>query len=131
MGDVGHELAALRSSGGISQGRLAELSGVSKATISRIESGQQTPTRATFELLAKALKISRTQQRAMFRDIALQEQQISGQDRFNRLVAEHQELIANYERIAQRVLDLNTNLERLEGMLERVITRFDGADESD
>ncbi|MEK5171791.1 LexA family transcriptional regulator [Heyndrickxia sp. FSL W8-0496] len=47
-----------RSKGFKSQKSLAELSGVSQTTISRIEDGSQNPTPETLKLLAKVLKVS-------------------------------------------------------------------------
>ena len=51
-------LAEIRKSRGLSQYALAELSGVSRGTIARIESGAYNPTLQTLEQLAAALGVT-------------------------------------------------------------------------
>ena len=51
------KLAQVRKEKGLSQGRLAELSGVSRVTISRIESGKESPRVQTVYRLARVLKV--------------------------------------------------------------------------
>ena len=51
-------LAALREAADVSQYRLAELSGLSKQTISKLELGETAPSWETVQLLAKALGLS-------------------------------------------------------------------------
>ena len=50
-------LARLRKVKGVSQERLSKLSGVSRVTIARIETGKNSPNLKTLELLANALKV--------------------------------------------------------------------------
>ena len=50
-------LARLRKVKGVSQDRLSKLSGVSRVTIARIETGKSSPNLKTLELLANALKV--------------------------------------------------------------------------
>ena len=50
-------LARLRKVKGVSQERLSKLSGVSRVTIARIETGKSSPNLKTLELLANALKV--------------------------------------------------------------------------
>jgi len=52
------KLAEIRKSRGLSQYALAELSGVSRVTIARIESGAYNPTLQTLEQLAAALGVT-------------------------------------------------------------------------
>ena len=52
-----NRLARLRKVKGVSQERLSKLSGVSRVTIARIETGKNTPNLKTLELLANALKV--------------------------------------------------------------------------
>ena len=54
------KLAQVRKAKGLSQDRLAELSGVSRITISRIESGNESPRVQTLQTLARALKVKLT-----------------------------------------------------------------------
>ena len=54
------KLAQVRKAKGLSQDRLAELSGVSRITISRIESGNESPRVRTLVLLSRALKVKLT-----------------------------------------------------------------------
>ena len=51
------KLAQARRKRGLSQDRLAELSGVSRVTISRIESGKESPRVQTVYRLARVLKV--------------------------------------------------------------------------
>jgi transcriptional regulator with XRE-family HTH domain len=51
-------LAAIRDVADISQYRLAQLSGISKQTISKLELGETAPSWETVQLLAKALGVS-------------------------------------------------------------------------
>ena len=51
------KLAQARKAKGLSQDRLAELSGVSRVTISRIESGKESPRVQTVFRLARVLKV--------------------------------------------------------------------------
>ncbi|HEX5270553.1 MAG TPA: helix-turn-helix transcriptional regulator [Gemmataceae bacterium] len=51
-------LTALREAAGISQYRLAQLSGITKQTISNLERGETSPSWETVQLLAKALGVS-------------------------------------------------------------------------
>jgi transcriptional regulator with XRE-family HTH domain len=53
----GQRLQALREGAGVSQYRLAQLSGVSKQTISRLELGTTQPSWDTVQLLAVALGV--------------------------------------------------------------------------
>ena len=50
-------LARLRKIKGFSQDRLSKVSGVSRVTIARIETGKSSPNLKTLELLANALKV--------------------------------------------------------------------------
>jgi transcriptional regulator with XRE-family HTH domain len=52
------KLAEIRKAHGLSQYALSELSGVSRVTIARIESGTYNPTLQTLEALAAALGVS-------------------------------------------------------------------------
>jgi XRE family transcriptional regulator, regulator of sulfur utilization len=52
---LAHELMAHRRQKGITQTRLAKLSGIGQADISRIESGRANPTISTLATLARAL----------------------------------------------------------------------------
>jgi transcriptional regulator with XRE-family HTH domain len=51
-------LAALRGAAGISQYRLAQISGVAKQTLSKLEMGETAPSWETVQLLARALGVS-------------------------------------------------------------------------
>jgi transcriptional regulator with XRE-family HTH domain len=51
-------LTALREAAGVSQYRLAQLSGITKQTISNLERGETSPSWETVQLLAKALGVS-------------------------------------------------------------------------
>jgi transcriptional regulator with XRE-family HTH domain len=51
-------LAAAREAAGVSQYRLAQLSGISKQTVSKLELGETAPSWETVQLLAKALGVS-------------------------------------------------------------------------
>jgi transcriptional regulator with XRE-family HTH domain len=51
------KLHALRKMAGISQGRVAESTGLSKRAISRLESGESQPSWETVQLLAAALMV--------------------------------------------------------------------------
>ena len=51
-------LAEIRKSRGLSQYALAELSGISRVTIARIETGKVNPTLQTLEQLAAALGVT-------------------------------------------------------------------------
>ena len=51
-------LAEIRKSRGLSQYALAELSGISRVTIARIETGKMNPTLQTLEQLAAALGVT-------------------------------------------------------------------------
>ena len=55
------KLAQLRKAQGLSQERLAELSGVHRVSIARIESGAITPNIRTLEKLASALQVAVTE----------------------------------------------------------------------
>ena len=55
---MGIILAEIRKAQGISQERLAEMSGVSRVTIARFETGRCSPNLQTLELLAAALGVS-------------------------------------------------------------------------
>ena len=55
---VGHAVKRQRQIAGISLRKLAELSSISSAMVSRIENGQVSPSLATLEALAEALSIS-------------------------------------------------------------------------
>lgn len=48
-------LIALRTAAGISQYRLAELTGLSRETIRKVEAGENSPTLATLFLISEAL----------------------------------------------------------------------------
>ena len=50
-------LARLRKIKGFSQDRLSKVSGVSRVTIARIETGKSSPNLKTLELIANALKV--------------------------------------------------------------------------
>ena len=50
-------LAEVRKDKGISQERLSELSGVSRVTIARFETGRQSPTLETLDRMAQALGV--------------------------------------------------------------------------
>ena len=52
------EVARLRQERGLTQGQLAEMCGVSQATISRVESGAAQPSLGLIEAMAKALRVS-------------------------------------------------------------------------
>ena len=52
------KLAQVRKAQGLSQERLAELSGVHRVSIARIESGEISPNVRTLEKLADALKVT-------------------------------------------------------------------------
>ena len=54
-GELGRKLARLRAASGLTQGELAERSGVGLKTISRIEHGSVNPTVGTLERLEEAL----------------------------------------------------------------------------
>ena len=54
---IAHKLAKVRASQGYTQSKLAELSGVHRVTIARIESGEISPNVRTLEKLAKALNV--------------------------------------------------------------------------
>ena len=54
------KLAQVRRKKGLSQVRLAELSGVSRITISRIESGKESPRVQTLQTLSRVLKVKLT-----------------------------------------------------------------------
>ncbi len=51
-------LAAIREAASISQYRLAQLSGLSKQTVSKLELGETAPSWETVQLLAKAMGVS-------------------------------------------------------------------------
>jgi transcriptional regulator with XRE-family HTH domain len=51
-------LTDIRKAAGITKYRLAQLSGLSKQALTRLESGQGEPTWGTVQLLAKALGVS-------------------------------------------------------------------------
>lgn len=51
------KLAEKRKEQGLSQERLSVLSGVSRVTISRIESGKESPRVQTLEMLCRVLKV--------------------------------------------------------------------------
>ncbi len=55
---IGRRISELRAERGISISRLAELAGISKSTLSSIESGQSNPTISTLWAIADALKVS-------------------------------------------------------------------------
>ena len=55
---LGSRLTSAREAAGISQYRLAQLSGVTKQTISKLELGETAPSWETVILLAKALGVS-------------------------------------------------------------------------
>ena len=55
------KLAQVRKAQGLSQERLAELSGVHRVSIARIESGAITPNIRTLEKLASALQVAVTE----------------------------------------------------------------------
>jgi transcriptional regulator with XRE-family HTH domain len=55
VGKVVQGLVAHRTAAGLSQYRLAELTGLSRETIRLIESGQQSPTLASLFLISTAL----------------------------------------------------------------------------
>ena len=52
------EVARIRQERGLTQGQLAEMCGVSQATISRVESGAAQPSLGLIEAMAKALRVS-------------------------------------------------------------------------
>lgn len=52
-----YRLARLRKIKGFSQDRLSKVSGVSRVTIARIETGKTSPNLKTLELIANALKV--------------------------------------------------------------------------
>lgn len=52
-----YRLARLRKIKGFSQDRLSKVSGVSRVTIARIETGKSSPNLKTLELIANALKV--------------------------------------------------------------------------
>jgi transcriptional regulator with XRE-family HTH domain len=55
---LGVRLAAARAAAGISQYRLAQLAGVTKQTVSKVEKDETVPSWVTVVLLAKALGVS-------------------------------------------------------------------------
>lgn len=57
-GECNTKLAELRKAQGITQERLSELSGVSRVTIARFETGKVSPTLLTLERLAAALGVT-------------------------------------------------------------------------
>ena len=57
MGTFATNLIAIRTSRGLSQAKLAKISGVSQAMISMIESGERSPTESTMNMLAKSLNV--------------------------------------------------------------------------
>ena len=52
------EVARIRQERGLTQGQLAEMCGVSQATISRVESGAAQPSLGLIEAMVKALRVS-------------------------------------------------------------------------
>ena len=56
--DIGNTLRAFRAKADVSQWELARLSGVSWASIARIELGRQDPSLGTLERLAEGLGVS-------------------------------------------------------------------------
>jgi transcriptional regulator with XRE-family HTH domain len=52
------EVARIRQERDLTQGELAEMCGVSQATISRVESGAAQPSLGLIEAMAKALRVS-------------------------------------------------------------------------
>jgi transcriptional regulator with XRE-family HTH domain len=55
--DFAVRLASLRERAGMSQYRLAQLAGLTKQTISRLEMGESVPTWPTVQLIALALRL--------------------------------------------------------------------------
>ena len=58
MNDIGTRLTELRKSAGLSQRKLATLSGVSQAGLSFIESNEKSPNIETLSLICKALNVT-------------------------------------------------------------------------
>ncbi len=55
--NIGPRIRALRESRGLTQGRFQVLSRISRSYVSRIESGQMTPSLGTLEKVAEALEV--------------------------------------------------------------------------
>lgn len=58
VGDFARNLRLLRVWRGLDQGQLSKKSGVDRSSISRLESGHNSPQAATLEKLAAALEVS-------------------------------------------------------------------------
>ena len=56
--ELGRNLQRLRTAAGLTQNALAKRSGVNRASLSRMESGQQSPTAVTLGRLARSLRVS-------------------------------------------------------------------------
>jgi DNA-binding XRE family transcriptional regulator len=54
---ISEKIRTLRAAAGLTQGQLAEKSGLPQSHISRLENGQHSPSRATMEKIAKALDL--------------------------------------------------------------------------
>lgn len=55
--NVMREIARIRAEAGLTQGQLAEMCGVSQATMSRVEAGRDNPSLELLKTIAAALKV--------------------------------------------------------------------------
>jgi transcriptional regulator with XRE-family HTH domain len=129
VGTLGHELATLRKKRRLSQAQVAEETGLSPATISRVESGAQTPSEDTVLRILDALNASSNARRTLLTMVDSPGQAESPQARFDRLAQRYAELASDYETVISRGEALTPLLDEITRMVEDITRRLDRIDQ--